>query len=157
MADTAMSPKATDLLAVRSRVSWGAIAAGAMVALALYLFLTLLGVALGIEAAARGRGSNLGSGAALYAILSLLLSMFFGGWATSRLAVGETKLEAVLYGIILWGVLFLGLVWLFNAGIRTGFGAMVGLSSGAYSPSTDGGGADRPVSPGIVEGLRRRY
>ena len=38
--------------------------------------------------------------------------MFFGGWATSRLAVGESKLEAVLYGLILWGVLFLGLVWL---------------------------------------------
>ena len=35
-------------------MSWGAIAAGAMVALTIYVVLTLLGVALGIEAAVRG-------------------------------------------------------------------------------------------------------
>ena len=30
--------------------------------------------------------------------------------------MGETKLEAVLYGVILWGVLFLGMIWLVSAG-----------------------------------------
>jgi hypothetical protein len=133
MAETTTSPKAADLLSVRSRVSWGAIAAGAMVALAVYFFLTLLGVAVGIEAVARGRDSNLGIGAALYAILSLLVSMFFGGWTVSRLAVGETKLEAVLYGIILWGVLFTGMLWLVGNGVRVGFVALVGTASGAYT------------------------
>src|SRR5215216_3305073 len=106
------SLKASDLLAVRSRVSWGAIAAGAMVSLAIFVLLTLLGVALGIEVAVRGTSYNFGAGAAIYSVLSLALAMFFGGWTTSRLAVGESKLEAVLYGIILWGALFLGLVWL---------------------------------------------
>src|SRR5947209_14505515 len=153
----ATSPRASDLLAVRSRVSWPAIAAGAMIAAAIYFVLTLLGVALGVEVAVRGATAHLGAGAAIYSILTMLLAMFFGGWATSRLAVGESKMEAVLYGIILWGTLFLGLVWLFSAGIRTGFGAMIGLSSGAYSLSTDGGGTDRASSPGFVENLRRRY
>ena len=153
----ASSLKAGDLLAVRSRVSWPAIAAGAMIATAIYFVLTLFGVALGIEVAVRGATTHLGAGAAIYSILTLLLAMFFGGWATSRLAVGESKLEAVLYGVILWGTLFLGLVWLFSAGIRTGFGAMVGLSSGAYSLSADAGGTDPSPSPGIVESLRRRY
>ena len=37
MAET--TPKAVDLLSVRSRISWGAIAAGAMVALAVYFVL----------------------------------------------------------------------------------------------------------------------
>ncbi len=131
------SLKATDLLAVRSRVSWGSIAAGAMVALAVYSVLTLLGVALGIEAAASGGGYDVGAGAAIYAIVALLLAMFFGGWATSRLAVGETKLEAVLYGVILWGVLFTGLLWLVGNGIRIGYAALVGTASGAYT--TDAG------------------
>lgn len=149
--------KARDLLAVRSRVSWPAIAAGAMIATAVYFVLTLFGIALGFEVAVRGATAHLGAGAAIYSVLTLLLAMFFGGWATSRLAVGESKLEAVLYGVILWGVLFLGIVWLFSAGIRTGFGAMVGLSSGAYSLGADGDGAVPPTSPGIVEGLRRRY
>lgn len=133
-------PSATDLLGVKSRVSWGAIAAGAMIALTIYVVLALLGVALGIEAAVRGPNDYFGTGTAIYAIVSLLLAMFFGGWATSRLAVGESKLEAVLYGVILWGVLFAGMMWLLTAGIRTGFGAMVGAASGAYS--NDGGSVD---------------
>jgi hypothetical protein len=132
MAETSV-PSAADLLAVRSRVSWGAIAAGAMVALTIYIVLTMLGVALGIELAVRGTGADLGAGTAIYSIVALLLAMFFGGWATSRLAVGESKTEAVLYGLILWGVLFTGMVWLLASGIRTGFGAVVGLASGAYA------------------------
>jgi hypothetical protein len=56
------------------------------------------------------------------------------------LAVGESKLEAVLYGLILWGVLFTGMVWLLASGIRTGFGALIGVASGAYA--TDEGRVD---------------
>jgi hypothetical protein len=104
-----------------------------MVALTIYVVLTMLGVALGIEMALRGSAADLGAGAAIYSILVLLLAMFFGGWATSRLAVGESKLEAVLYGLILWGVLFTGMVWLLASGIRTGFGGLVGLAAGAYT------------------------
>src|SRR6516225_7295365 len=139
MAKTSV-PSAADLLSVRSRVSWGAIAAGAMVALTIYVVLTILGVALGIEVAVRRAGGDLGAGAAIYSILALLLAMFFGGWATSRLAVGESKLEAILYSLILWGVLFTGMIWLLASGIRTGFGALIGVASGAYA--TDEGRVD---------------
>src|SRR3984885_6658784 len=138
MAETSR-PSAADLLAVRSRVSWGAIAAGAMVALTIYVVLTMLGVALGIEMALRGSGHDVGAGAAIYSILVLLLAMFFGGWATSRLAVGESKLEAVLYGIILWATLFIGMVWLLNAGMQIGFGAMIGMASATDAASRVGG------------------
>ena len=133
------SVRATDLLSVKSRVSWGAIAAGAMIALAVYFLLALLGVALGFEAASRGT-PNLGLGAGIYAIASILIAMFFGGWATSRLAVGETKLEAVLYGVILWGLLFAGILWLVGNGIRMGYVTVVGVASGAYT--TDSGDWD---------------
>src|SRR4051812_35970894 len=54
-------PHPSDVLAVRSRVSWGAITAGAMVALTVYVVLALLGVALGVEAAVRGTGTDLGA------------------------------------------------------------------------------------------------
>src|SRR3954452_21228358 len=137
------TPNARDLMAVRSRVSWGAIAAGAMVALAAYVVLTLLGLAVGIEVAVRGSNVSLGAPAAIYTLVTLLVAMFFGGWATSRLAVGESKLESVLYGIILWGVLFVGMVWLVSAGLSIGFGAMLGLASGVYSRTEGGPDADR--------------
>lgn len=136
----ASRPSAVDLIGVRSRVSWGAIAAGAMVSLTIYIVLTMVGVALGIEMAVRGAADQVGAGAAIYSIVVLLLAMFFGGWATSRLAVGESKMEAVLYGMILWGVLFMGMVWLLAAGMRTGFVALFGTASGVYA--VEGGRID---------------
>src|SRR5262249_39262558 len=139
MAETSV-PGAADLLSVRSRVSWGAIAAGAMVALTIYVVLTMLGVALGIEVAVRQSGAGLGTGGAIYSILALLLAMFVGGWDTSQLSVGGSQGEALRSGLVLWGVLSPGMVWLLGSGIRTGFGGRVGLASGAYT--TDEGRID---------------
>ncbi len=134
MAVAATEPlKAADMISVRSRVSWGAVAAGAMVALTIYVVLMLLGVTVGIEVAVRGTNVDLGTGSGLYTVAVLAIAMFFGGWATSRLAVGEDKVEAVLHAVILWGVLFLGLVWLVASGVRTGFTALMGVASGTYA------------------------
>ena len=159
MASTTPTLKATDLLAVKSRVSWGAIAAGAMVSLAIYFLLTLTGIAVGLEAAARRPddvAQSLGLGMAIYSIVTLLIAMFFGGWTVSRLAVGETKLEAVLYGIILWGVLYVGMIWLVSTGVRVGFGAILGLASGAVVVAEDspgGEGADATM----IDRLKGQY
>ena len=142
-----------DILSVKSRVSWASIAAGAMIALAVYFVLTLLGIAIGLEVAVH-RNVDIKIGAAIYSILTLLLAMFFGGWATSRLAVGESKLEAVLYGIILWGVLFVGMFWLLGVGVRIGFGAMMGLASGAVTVVDD---SPESSPSGEVSDLMQRY
>ncbi len=154
MSDT-RTPNPADVLGVKSRVSWGALTAGAMVALSLYIILSMLGVALGIEAAVRRGSTQLGTASAIYAIVVLLVAMFFGGWATSRLAVGETKMEAILYGLILWGVLFLGMIWMVGIGLRAGFGGIVSIATGAYTVTRDASGEDS--STGMVDALRRRY
>ena len=153
MAETAQV-HATDILSVRSRVSWGAIAAGAMIALAVYFVLTLLGIAVGLEIALR-RDVSIGAGAALWSIFTLLFSMFVGGWSVSRLAVGESKLESVLYGVILWGVLFVGMFWLIGVGVRVGFGALMGLASGAVTVVVED---DVPAdTSGVVSSIAQRY
>lgn len=143
MAVAAKEPlSAADLLSVKSRISWGAISAGAMVALTIYVVLMLLGVTVGIEVAVRGTRLDLGAGSALYTVLALAVAMFFGGWTASRLAVGEDRVEAVLYAVVLWGVLFLGLIFLVATGVRTGFSAMMGLAWGSYAvPGDTAGGA----------------
>jgi hypothetical protein len=150
MADAMTRPDPTDVMAVRSRVSWQAIFAGAMVAVTFYVILMLLGVALLGEAVARNaEGTSIGVGGAIYTALTLLISFFFGGWATSRLAVGESKLEAVLYGLILWGLLFVGLFGLLASGVRAGFSGMVGGATGAYSEpavTQSGDNVDRMTS-----------
>jgi len=132
MATTVNVARTEDLLPVHSRVSWGAIFAGAMVALALYLLFSVLGTAIGLTVSRNVEANELGAGAAIYAILVNLIALFVGGWVTSQCAVGENKLEAVVYGVILWGVVFSILLWLMVSGVRIGFNAVM---SEASSPS----------------------
>jgi hypothetical protein len=130
-----------------------------MVSLTLYIVLTMLGLALGIEVAVRDGASHFGSAAAIYSIVTLLIAMFFGGWTTSRLAVGESRTEATLYGMILWGLLFAGMIWLLSAGIQAGFGGMVGLASGASTVARDEAraGGQRGADTSVVDVIRDRY
>jgi hypothetical protein len=130
MADTT-EVRAEDLFPVRSRVGWGAIFAGAVVALALYLLLSLLGAAIGLSVSDQMRSDQLGSGAAIWAILSTLIALFVGGFVTTQCTAGENKSEAILYGIILWGVLIAMLLWLMATGVRMGFNAMMGVTTTA--------------------------
>jgi hypothetical protein len=132
MADNA-TVRVEDVMPVRSRVSWGAIFAGAMVALALYFLLTLLGGAVGLSVGNGARAETLGTAAAVWAIAATVLSLFVGGYVTSQCSVGENRFEAVLYGVILWGVLFGMLLWLMASGVRSGFNAMVGMSQAAHA------------------------
>jgi len=136
MADNA-TIRTEDVLPVRSRISWGAIFAGAAVALALYFLLTLLGGAIGLSSSGRVRAETLSTGAAVWAVLVTVLALFVGGYVTSQCSVGENKFEAVLYGIVLWGVLFAMLLWLAASGIRAGLSAMVGMTQATQASSVD--------------------
>jgi hypothetical protein len=119
--------QAQDLVAVRSRVSWGAIFAGAVTALAVYLLFSTLGVAVGFSVSDSVGDRELGIGATIWAIAAMLISLFLGGWVSSQCSVGENRQEAVVYGIIVWGVMFAMLLWLMAGGIRIGFNAVMGV------------------------------
>jgi len=119
-----------DVLPVRSRISWDPIVAGAFVALAAYLLLNLLGTALGLSLSNRLRGDQLATGAVAWAVVVTLSALFLGGWVTTQCTAGETHIEAMLYGVILWGVVFTALMWLTAAGTRLGLEGMMGMESG---------------------------
>ena len=91
------------LISVQSRVSWGALLAGSVVAIAIYSLLTMLGIAVGFSVSDRLDADQLGTGAAVWAFVTLLIGMFFGGWVATRCTAGELRTEAILYGIIVWG------------------------------------------------------
>jgi hypothetical protein len=110
-------------------VSWGAIFAGAVLALAVYLVLTLLGGAIGLTVSDNVRTDSLKTGAAIWAILATAIALFVGGWVTTQCTVGENKTEAVVHGVIMWGVVLAMLLWLMATGIRAGFNAMVGMAN----------------------------
>lgn len=131
--------------AVQSRVSWGALLAGAAVGVATYTVFGLLGLAVGLSVADRAAPENLGLGAGVWAFVSLVLAMFFAGWVTTQCTVGETRTEAVLYGVVVWAVTATFLVWSAATGM--------GLSKAALGdtrPSTatgDNAGAQAASGP----------
>jgi hypothetical protein len=114
---------------VQSRVSWGALLAGAAVGVAIYTVLGLLGVAVGLTVSDRASSESIGLGAGVWAFVSLAIAMFFAGWVTTQCTVGETRGEAVLYGIIVWAVTASFLVW----SAATGLG-MAKTTSGNNRP-----------------------
>ena len=118
-----------DLLPLRSRVSWPAIFAGSVLALAVFFVLTLLGGAVGMTVYDNVSPNTLNTGAAVWAIASTIIALFVGGWLVSQATVGENKCEAAMHGIIMWGVVFAMLVGLSATGVRAGFNAMVGVAS----------------------------
>jgi len=125
--------QADDVLPVGSRVSWGALFAGVFVALAVWVLLSTLGMALGLSLADRAQGETLAVGGGIWAILTVLIALFCGGCVTAQVTAGETKGEAVIYGVILWGVTFALLMLLTGSVVRGGFAAVLGASNLAAS------------------------
>jgi hypothetical protein len=110
---------------VNSRVSWGAVLAGGVVALAIYFLMSLLGVALGMTFSDRFTPEQLGTVAAYYTFAALIVCMFIGGWVSTRCTAGEFRSEAALYGVIVWAVTSALLIPLTALGIGTGVGTVL--------------------------------
>lgn len=129
-----------DVAPVRSRVSWGALFAGAFVALTVYVLLSVLGAALGLSMADYYRGTSMTTMAGIWAAVSLLIALFCGGCVTTQFTAGETKTEAVIYGVILWGLMFAVILWMTGAIFQAGF---AGILRGAnVAASMDQRGVD---------------
>lgn len=130
-----------DVVQVGSRISWGAILGGAMVTIAIFFLLMGLGGAVGVTVSDNVESETIGMGALIWSIVSAIISLFVGGYVTSRFTVGESKAETALYGLIMWGVVSAVMVHFAAAGMQAGAVAMVGASqmqsSRAGSGQTD--------------------
>ena len=149
-----------DVVSVGSRVSWGALLAGVVVALTIYVSLGTLGVAIGLSTAGLRNvdGGVLALATVIWAAISLLVSLFLGGFVTSRSTVGERKDEAMIYGVLLWGTLFLCVVALSGMGLRLGVGGMFPQIAGEVTSTgtglTDTELTDAGLSAAQIEDLR---
>lgn len=94
------------------RISWSAIFAGVILSVVIYLLLTILGTAIGATTIDPLKEQNpldgLGTGAAIWTGLSMLISIGAGAFITGRLA----QREGTLHGLLMWAVNTLFVVWL---------------------------------------------
>lgn len=111
---------------VRSRVNWGPILGGVATAFAVYMLMALFGSAIGWSAFDPGEGLDTWSAA--WSTFTIVVALFVGGWVCSRCTVGEDRTEGFLYGAILWGTMFVLLLFLTGIGVGLGFNALIGMT-----------------------------
>jgi hypothetical protein len=100
-------PETEDLVGVGSRVSWGAVLAGVVVAVTTYLTLSFLALAIGLSTMDRLSDETFNISMAAISAIILLVSMFLGGLIASRVTAGENPTEGAAYGVLVWGTTFL--------------------------------------------------
>jgi hypothetical protein len=117
--ETLGDPKVAVDQATGARVSWSGIFGGVVVGIGLLLLLTALGLAVGITSIDPNTpdASRIGVGAALWTGISLLIALFVGGWAATRMSMLWDRTAALFQGTLVWALSMLLILWLAASGI----------------------------------------
>src|SRR5690606_1710349 len=117
------------------RMNWGAVFAGFIVAMVVQMILTLLGLAIGLGAIdlTTGGVGGLGTGAAIWAGLSALISLFVGGLAAGYMAGRLTRADGMLHGVLVWGLTMLLTTYALTTGLSTLLGGVFGVAGQTIS------------------------
>ena len=123
---------------LRDRIRWGPIIAGVVTAFAVLLFLTVLGIALGISALGGDDDPQTwGTAAGIWGGLSLLVAFFVGGWMAARAAATLSESDGPLNGFVTGAATLLLLLWLATTALTGALGffaSTVSNLAGAAAP-----------------------
>jgi hypothetical protein len=154
---------------IHRRISWAAIFGGVILVVAVQLLLGLLGVGIGLGSVNTNGGttpdaSSFGIGAGAWWLVSSIIALGFGGYASAWLAGIEIRWDGVLHGLITWAIATLMTVYLLTSAIGGiiggGFSAVGSIASAAGSGVKD---AAQPlaqaagVAPDMLEQQAKSY
>lgn len=137
--DPAIATKVADY---HDRVRWGPIIGGLLVAIATQLILSALFGAIGADTVA-GSGrprtitGNVAGNVGLWSAIALLISLFTGGWFTTRCCGPMNRSTALLNGAILWATTLALGSWLTASGVTGAFGLVTSAASNAAGAVVD--------------------
>lgn len=137
------------------RVRWGPILGGLVVALSSQLVLTGLGAAIGLttiagSGAPRSDAGDVGLGVGIWSIISLLISLFLGGWVTSRACGPMNRSTALLNGAILWATTLAISAWLLASGVSGAFGILASNAGEIINQAQQTGATPGAVDPNLT-------
>ncbi len=145
---------------VLSRVNWGAVFAGLVLATALQVVLTVLGAAIGLTALdGADSGKAFGVGAGIWALLVPLVTLFVGGMTAGRLANVRERADGFIHGALVWGLSLLLATYLLGTGASRILGGTLNLAGNLTGGAVSAAGnvASRPdLDAGDVQGVRDR-
>ncbi|MEG4227960.1 hypothetical protein QUA35_17945 [Microcoleus sp. N9_B2] len=147
------------LVDYHDQVRWGPILAGIAIALGTQLLLSALAMAIGLSAGATGADAgSVGLGVVIWSIISLLISLFLGGWVMAQSCGPMTKKTALLNAAIMWGATLALSSWLLATGISGAVGAAAANAGEIANQVQQQGGVNIPnqapnVDPNQVRDL----
>lgn len=151
-------PRARDVSLPLSTISWRAVFAGVVVALATQILLTTLGLAIGtttLEASTSTRTLRAaGIGVGIWYLVSTLLSVFFGGLIAGISAREMTRTLGSIEGLLVWALSLLLTIWFVTSGVQSVIAQASGMLT--VDPSQFGGGQgsmspDMQMDPGTAQ------
>jgi hypothetical protein len=107
-----------DAVEVKNRVQFGPIVAGVLTAIATLLILTVLGLAIGASALEpRDMGESIGTGAAIWGVVSALVAFFLGGWVAAKTAAVAGAGSGLINGLMVGAAILVLVLWLTGSGV----------------------------------------
>ncbi|HMH95508.1 MAG TPA: PhnA-like protein, partial [Bradyrhizobium sp.] len=131
-----------------NQVSWGAVFAGATVALVVQIILNMVGVGVGLSTidVAAGDTPSAGSlsvGAGIWWVISGIVAAAVGGYIAGRLSGKPSESTTAYHGLIAWAISTLTVVYLLSS-------AASGLIGGALSTASSAlGGAGKAIGGSV--------
>jgi hypothetical protein len=140
------------LMADGMKVSWGGVFGGVLVAVGLIVLLTALGLAVGVSATQPGEtpASTLGTGAGIWAAVSLLLALFVGGMVSTRIGAIWDGTTGFFEGALVWVVSVLLMLYLAASGIGMLTGGAANLLGGAAQAAAASPQAQQSAAAGAT-------
>ncbi|HET6243713.1 MAG: hypothetical protein H0V01_08325 [Bacteroidetes bacterium] len=114
-------------------ISWSSVFAGLIIAFIFQFLLTLLGISIGLATvnplSQEYPMEGLGIGAIIWWVVTVLLSLFTGGWVAGKFAGAINTYSKVFHGILTWGLYTILSFYLLTTaigGIISGVGSVIG-------------------------------
>ena len=159
MTDTAATYRTTPLAAdpvPHRRISWGAVFAGALLALVTQLGLSLLGAGIGLSTIdplqEQNPMSGIGTGAIIWYGISTLLALYVGGVVAGRLAGAPRRTDGLLHGLLSWGLVTLFTFYLLTTAVGRIISGVGGVAGRALTAAGSGIAAVAPEAGDAIKG-----
>ncbi|MGI8485417.1 MAG: hypothetical protein ACR2OU_14280 [Thermomicrobiales bacterium] len=135
-----------DSIEVKNRVQIGPIIAGILTAIAVMLILTVLGLAIGTSALEpRDIGQKVGTGAAIWGIVSAIIAFFLGGWVAAKTAAVAGAGSGTINGLMVGFAILIILLWMTISGVSGLLGSIGGNINDITNVLNNQGGSVQQV------------
>ena len=130
-----------DRALIHRRISWQALFAGLVIAIAVQLLLSTLGAGVGLgmvhsHASNTPNVTNFSIGAGIWWLISNLIALLVGGYVAARLAGVTTRADGMLHGLVTWGLTTLFTVYLLTTAAGNLLGGASSILGGTMGSAT---------------------